>query len=343
VRFSFSAEQQILAESAEQWGRQQSGHGLTRAAVAGKAVPVGDLWAEMSELGWLGVTIPDEAGGSGGSLVDACIVAEALARHLVPVPYVGNAVIAAAGLRALGSDQGPLADLAAGTRRFSVVLGEDLGWPPTSDSGLAWEWTEGDALLVVDDGALSPRPDLEVCPLPTVDLLRRTARVEQLPRRPIPGGAAVDRFLATARVGLSALLLGMMDGALRRTVEYAQNRRQFGRAIGSFQAVQHLCAEMLVDTEAARSAVYGAAWAVEHAPPARAATAAATAKAWCASAAVRVCEAAMQVHGGIGMTWECDMHLYLRASHLVGAAFCPGHADLDLVADARFGHREGLR
>src|SRR5687768_2949672 len=143
VRFSLSSEQQLLAQSADQWAHQQSDHGFTRAAVAGKAVPLGDLWGQIAELGWLGLTIPEETGGSGGSLVDACIVAEALARHLVPVPYVGNAVIAAAGLRTLGADQGLLADLAAGARRFSVVLGDDLDWPPSSDTGLAWEWTEG--------------------------------------------------------------------------------------------------------------------------------------------------------------------------------------------------------
>jgi hypothetical protein len=224
-----------------------------------------------------------------------------------------------------------------------VVLGEDLCWPPSSERGVAWEWTEGDTLLVAGDAGLSPRPDLQVSPVLTVDLVRPTGLVDQLPQSRPPSGAEADRFLATARVGVSALLLGMMDGALRRTAHYAQNRRQFGRAIGSFQAVQHLCAEMLVDTEAARSAVYGAAWAVEHAAPARAVTAAATAKAWCAAAAVRVCEAAMQIHGGIGMTWECDMHLYLRACHLVRAAFSPGPGDLDLVADALFDRREGLR
>jgi len=343
VRFSLSSEQQLLAQSAEQWARQQSDHGFARAAVAGKAVPFGDLWGQIAELGWLGLTVPEEAGGSGGSLVDACIVAEALARHLVPVPYVGNAVIAAAGLRTLGADQGLLADLAAGSRRFSVVLGDDLDWPPSSDTGLAWEWTEGDALLVPDDGGLSARSDLEARPFETVDLIGSTARVSQLPVRPERSGAAVDGFLAAARVGVSALLLGVMDGALQRTVGYAKNRRQFGRAIGSFQAVQHLCAEMLVDTEAARSALYGAAWAGEHSPPAQAATAAATAKAWCASAAVRVCETAMQVHGGIGMTWECDMHLYLRASHLARAAFGSRSADFDLIANALFARREGLR
>jgi alkylation response protein AidB-like acyl-CoA dehydrogenase len=344
VRFSLSPEQEMLADSAGQWAREQAENGVVRAAVAGKPVPVDDLWARLGDLGWLGIAVPEEAGGSGGSLIDACLVVEALSRHLVPIPYAGNAVIAVAGLRLLGTEGSLLAEIAAGTRRCSVVLAEDLAWPPSSGTGVAWDWTDGDTLLVLGDAGLGPASGVEASASPSVDLTRSLGRATGLsPGRAPSGGEAAETFVAWARVATGAVLLGAMDGAFRAAVDYARGRHQFGRAIGSFQAVQHLCAEMLVDVEAARSALYGAAWAVEHASPAEAARAASVAKIWCGAAAVRVCETAMQVHGGIGMTWECDAHLHGRACHLARAAFGTELADLDVVAQALFGAQGGAR
>lgn len=338
MEFSFSPEQQLLAEAANQWGAEQARAGVARAAVAGKPVPLPELWSEMAHLGWLGVIVPEECGGSGGSLVDACLIVEALSRHLVPLPYAGNALVAVAGLRLFGGDPALLAELAAGTARYAVAVGEDLRWPPAKPTGIAWEWTEGDRILVLGESGFVPAEAADARPRPSVDFTRSLATVTGLPG-PTPAGEAGEVFLAWARVATGAALVGAMDGSSRAAVEYAKGRQQFGRPIGSFQAVQHLCSEMLVDTEAARSALYGAAWAVEHAPPHEAAKAAAMAKAWCASAAVRVCETAMQVHGGMGMTWECDGHLYLRASHLAAAAFGGEAAALDAVADALFTER----
>jgi alkylation response protein AidB-like acyl-CoA dehydrogenase len=108
-------------------------------------------------------------------------------------------------------------------------------------------------------------------------------------------------------------------------VQHARTRQQFGTAIGTFQAVQHLCADMLVDVESARSALYGAAWSVERLDSERGAWAAAVAKAWCGRAAVRACENAVQVFGGMGITWECDVHLHLRAAHQAAASFGSDH------------------
>ncbi|GAC1419366.1 MAG: hypothetical protein NVSMB57_13730 [Actinomycetota bacterium] len=131
------------------------------------------------------------------------------------------------------------------------------------------------------------------------------------------GGAtqAVARMRDRAAVALAAEATGVADAVVRRSVAYAHERQQFGRAIGSFQAISHKCADMLVATESARSTTYYAAWAVDEGAP-DANLACATAKACAASAAVRVCEEGIQVHGGIGFTWEHDMHLYYRRAKL---------------------------
>jgi alkylation response protein AidB-like acyl-CoA dehydrogenase len=113
-----------------------------------------------------------------------------------------------------------------------------------------------------------------------------------------------------------------MRATLELAVNYAREREQFGVKIGSFQAVKHLCADMLVDTESSHSIAYGAAALVAQSPdPVAAARSAACAKAWCGEAAIRVCEGAIQVHGGIGFTWESPLHLYLRAAHVLRASF----------------------
>jgi alkylation response protein AidB-like acyl-CoA dehydrogenase len=128
---------------------------------------------------------------------------------------------------------------------------------------------------------------------------------------------------------------------MQTALDHVANRQQFGRSIGSFQAVQHLCADMLVDVESSRTATYGAAWAVDHRPPAEALSAAATAKAWAGTAGRRVCETALQLHGGMGYTWECDVHLYLRTTLLLGAALGGEDGALDLVADGLFAEETG--
>ena len=122
---------------------------------------------------------------------------------------------------------------------------------------------------------------------------------------------AVDDLVNRGAVGTAAQLLGGASAMLEAATEYAKNRQQFGRPIGSFQAIKHRCADMLVDVECMRSVLYWAAWCVEEGTPDRS-IAASSAKAWCADAGVRVIETALQVFGGIGFTWEHDGHLYLK-------------------------------
>jgi alkylation response protein AidB-like acyl-CoA dehydrogenase len=133
----------------------------------------------------------------------------------------------------------------------------------------------------------------------------------------------VQRHVDVGSVAYAAELLGLAQRALDMSVEYARERVQFGRPIGSFQAVKHRCADMLVDVEGMRSSVYWAAWCVAAGDP-DASVAASTTKCWCSDAASRVMASALQVHGGIGFTWEHDIHLYLKRSHLDGLAFGDG-------------------
>jgi alkylation response protein AidB-like acyl-CoA dehydrogenase len=134
------------------------------------------------------------------------------------------------------------------------------------------------------------------------------------------GPDAVTRHHDVGAVAYSAELLGIAQRMLDAAVDYAKERVQFGKPIGSFQAVKHRCADMLVDVEGMRSAVWWAAWCVSVDHP-DASVAASTAKSWCSEAGLRVCESALQVHGGIGFTWECDVHLYLKRAQLDGIAF----------------------
>jgi alkylation response protein AidB-like acyl-CoA dehydrogenase len=335
VQFAFSAEEQLLCDTARSFARERFGPAAARAALAGTWDLPG-VWKEMADLGWLGVLVPEEHGGIGGSLVDAVILIEELNRALAPVPYAGNAVLVAAALRLFAPpDAAALqGELAAGARSC-LVLSESLEWPVRSARGVAWQWTPDSSALVADGVSFERIEAGRVSPLASQDLLHRCASVQGI--APAHAGAEdserAQRFVAHAQVASAAALVGAMAGALDLSVAHASQREQFGQKIGAFQAVRHLCSDMLVDLEASRSALYGAAWAVDHLEARAGARMAAIAKAWCAASARRVCENAVQVHGGIGCTWESDLHLYVRLAHVEAQALGGRNAALDTVAD----------
>ena len=173
-----------------------------------------------------------------------------------------------------------------------------------------------DELVVVDLSGIERTPE------PAMDQTRELAWItlDHAPAQTVGGAAVVAAHLDRGAVYHSAEMLGGAEAVMNLAVDYAKNRRQFGRPIGSFQAVKHRCADMLVDVEGMRSAVYHAAWAIGAQHP-DASVAAATAKIWCSDAAVRVAESALQVHGGIGFTWDVDVHLYLKRAQLDQTAF----------------------
>ena len=342
MRFALTEEHEALAVTAGRWAEAEFGASRLRQVAAGQPLDTGRVWSQLAEFGWSGILVPEELGGSNGTVLDGCLIAEQLSRHLVPVPFVGPALVAAtaADLLAATERERVLTDLAEGSATYALVLDEQLRWPPLAGPGRAFEWLPGAGLLQPGGAGLAVAHDA-ASSVPCQDLLRHVGQV------PLTGGGSplegpvVDRVLAVAHVGLAAALVGSMSGAMATALEHVKSREQFGRTIGSFQAVQHLCADMLVDVESSRTATYGAAWLVDNAPTDEALLAGATAKAWCAAAARRVCETAIQLHGGMGYTWECDAHLYLRSALFCADAFGGEQGALEAVAASVFAQTDG--
>ncbi|MDX6730746.1 MAG: hypothetical protein QOC54_694 [Baekduia sp.] len=285
-------------------------------------------WAAICALGWPALLIAEEHGGLGLGVVELAVVQEELGAALAPSPFLST-VVAAALVAEAGSDEQRarwLPALAAGEARGAVAtLREDGGWTAVPDA-------DGADVLVVRDGkgwALAEAAAVE--PVEALDPTRRLWRVQagaELERLPGDGARASD----VAAVALAAESVGVARRALDMAVQYAKEREQFGRPIGAYQAVSHACAQMLLEVEGARSAVMFAAWALD-ASPEEAALAAAMAKAYASDAGWRVPAAALQVLGGIGFTWEHDLHFWLKRGRANAAAWGDGRWHRARVAD----------
>jgi len=282
-----------------------------------------DLWKAMVDQGWLGVELAEGDGGLGLGAVETAVLLEELGRAVAPVPYLQSVLALGALARAGRSDW--VERLVGGDAVGCVVWRPDAPViaGPLADVAVV---VAGSALVAIDlEGR---RPDRQ----PAMDLTRPLGwlTVDPAQGEVIGDAAAIEALLDRGAVGHSAELLGAAQRVLDMSVAYAKDREQFGRPIGSFQAVKHRCADMLVDVEGMRSAVYWAAWCVG-AGHLDASVAASTAKVWCADAGTRVMASGLQVHGGIGFTWEHDLHLYLKRAQLDAVSF----------GDASF-HRERL-
>jgi alkylation response protein AidB-like acyl-CoA dehydrogenase len=338
MEFALSEEQEALLETAREWAADESQPTARNSADSGPDAQgrFQKSWQQLAELGFLGILVPVDHGGAGGSLLDAVLVAQEVSARLITIPYSGTAILAASAAQLVtDSDQRGqmLAEIAAGARVVSLLLDRQLRWPPAEGEGIAWEWRPGAQILAPDGQGLAPSSSFAAEPIECEDLSRSLAvvRGDWTPFRH-RDPAALHRFRATALVATTAALVGYMTVSLELAVTHARTREQFGKPIGTFQAIGHLCADMLVDLESSRTALYGAAWAVDNLPPAMALRSAAIARGWACTAAKRVCESTIQVHGGMGFTWECDAHLYLRAATLAADAFAGERGALDIVA-----------
>jgi alkylation response protein AidB-like acyl-CoA dehydrogenase len=280
------------------------------------------LWREIVELGWPGIAVAEQYGGQGLGAVELAVLLEELGYACAATPFLSTAVAASA-IQAGGSDEQRerwLPGLATGE------LTAGVGIP-----GLVADGHGADVVVLIDDdGArVVASPDSEE--LVTIDPTRRFATVHA-PGEPL-GADVADRV----RAAVAAELVGVCQRALEMTLEYVKERKQFGVAVGSFQAVAHRCAQMLLHTESVRSTAYYAAWAAD-AEPSRLPEAGALAAAAAATAGREVAASAIQAHGGIGFTWEADVHwLYKRAEvdrSLLGGAK-RHHAVLARVAAER--------
>ena len=277
------------------------------------------LWRELGELGWPGIAVAEEHGGQGLGVVELAILLEELGFALAVTPFLGTA-LAAAVLEQGGSD--------AQRERWlpGLAAGELVGAVGTARDGVAELVADGataDVLVLVEaDGSarVAARAEAQVEPVAAIDPTRRYARV-RADGEALTGdvAAGVDR----ATVAVAAELVGVCQRALEMTLAYVKERKQFDTPVGAYQAVSHRCAAMLRETEGARSATYFAAWTAD-AEPQRLREGASLAKVAASGAGREVTASAIQAHGGIGFTWEADVHwLYKRAqldSVLLGGA-----------------------
>jgi alkylation response protein AidB-like acyl-CoA dehydrogenase len=251
-------------------------------------------WSELAELGWLGVSVGEEQGGAGLGFLEEAVLIEELGRALYPGPYFSTVALA---LPALSPEQ--QSEVAAGEARWSAEvdgLVPDLA---------AVDWVVRDGNAARSQGQT----------LPTMDSTRRLGRLAPEAEAGPPVGA-VDRPRVLAALAVEAV--GVAQRALELGVEHAGTRTQFGRPIGVYQAVSHRLADTYVETELARSLAYWAAWCVAESDR-QAAVAAPAAKSFAADAAVAACERAIQVHGGIGFTWEHVLHRYYKRAQWIQA------------------------
>jgi alkylation response protein AidB-like acyl-CoA dehydrogenase len=304
------------------------------------------LWRRIVEHGWTGIIVDEARGGMGLGLVEMAVAAEEMGRALLPGPLFSS-VFLAGPLLQKGDHSVLLAPLCEGRKRATVaMLEESARW---DSDGVAMQIAggriTGRKLLVPDAGASdyllcvarcgrelaiacvpAAGEGIAVRLMPSIDRTRPLyavefdrARVDVLSTGEA-AQKALDHALDVATVALAAEMVGGMQRVLEITVEYAKTRKQFGKPIGQFQAVQHQCADMLLMTESARSAAYYAAWALnEGRPDAR--TAVSVAKSYASDAYREVGNRGIQVHGGMGFTWENDLHLYYRRAKASEIAF----------------------
>jgi len=313
MNFDFTDEQRTIKATARELLAERSPFERVRAAAeAGRYDDA--LWRELCELGWPGIAVAEEHGGQGLGTVELAVLLEELGYAVAAVPLLGSALAALAIEQAGDGEQRArwLPGLASGE------LTGALGGVRDAIADAA----DADVIVLVEAGAprVVARADADVEVIDAIDPTRRYARVRG--DGPALGGD-VDAALGRAGGAVAAEVVGVCQRALDMTVAYVSERRQFGVPVGSFQAVSHRCAEMLLRTEGARSAAYFAAWAAGAAPE-RLAEACGMACVAAGEAGVEVTGSAIQAHGGIGFTWEADVHwLFKRAqmdAALLGSA-----------------------
>ncbi len=358
--FDLSADQVLLRDGARDLLDGYAGPAQVRAHLASAEPYDRALWSAMAEQGWLAVAVPEDRGGLGLGWVEVAVLVGEVGAHTAPAPLTPTLVA----LAALVEAEAP-ADAHA-EAVDAMAAGESIGavaWTALDDAVAV----DGDAGAVTLTGRLGPveaasvadrvvvvtptdvflveldtdtRPPAE----PAMDLTRTLSwfDLDATPAIRLGGRAHADRLTALGAVASSAELLGGADRVLAMSTEYAKDRVQFGAPIGSFQAVKHRCADMLVDVEGMRSTTWYGAWAVATDDDG-AAMAASTAKVWCHDASKRVMASGLQVHGGIGFTWEHDLHLFIKRAQVAQLAFGDAsHHRRRLAVELRARVDEGL-
>jgi len=331
--FALSAEQRLLQDSITGLLERVAPLARVRAFAEGNEPTALDIWTALTDLGATGVLVGEAHGGLGLSVLDAALIAEALGAFVAPAPFLASAVLAPLAIAQAGSPAQRdewLPKLAAGKVIAGVAMQEAVagardGAGVTAENGrltgtslFAIDAPGADVLIVADgSGSLhlvsAEAENVQISPLATIDQTRRLAEVRLAGARaePLAAKGALARLRDAAFVVLAADMLGASQAMLDKAVAYAKERRQFGRPIGSFQAVKHLCAEMAAELEPARALVWYAAYAFD-AVPAEAPLMAAHAKAHLAEISRFIARTATEVHGGIGFTDLLGLHFWFK-------------------------------
>ena len=332
MQFGLTETQQVLKNSAREFFSAVCPIAEVRRLMETDTAYDAALWQNMAHQGWTGIIFDEEYGGLGLGLVEMAVALEEMGRALLPGPYLSTVLLAGVAIDAAGNPAQKrkyLSRISMGEAHATLALLEaDARWDPGAVQLDAQPTLEGFALngrkmFVPDLGLfIVPRgaPGLKISPLPAMDETRKLYQVafedvavaeDDFLAIGDSARDALERALAVATVALTAEMVGGMQRVMEIAVEYAKARKQFGKPIGQFQAVQHLCADMLLLTESSRSAAYYAAWALQERAP-EAGVAVSIAKAYASDAYREVGNRAIQVQGGMGFTWENNVHLYYK-------------------------------
>jgi acyl-CoA dehydrogenase len=337
MNFQFSDEAEALRDQARKFLDDKSGREKARAVMNAQSGHDAALWAEIVALGWTALRIPEEHGGLGLSVLELCVLAEEVGRALSPVPFSSSVLLATEALIQAGTDAQKakwLPKLADGTAIGAVALSEGTSAPgtrsklstsagtvsgvkaPVADAALAdfFIVSGPDGMMIVEKGA-----GVTVEVVDTIDLVRRAARVtfDKAPAEAMAGGiSALDDFLHSSAILLAFEGLGGAEASMEMATHYAKERVAFGRKIGGYQAVKHRLADMYIKNQLARSHAYYGAWALLTGAP-ELALAAAGARVAALDAFQFAAEENVQLHGGIGFTWESDCQFYYRRARTV--------------------------
>jgi alkylation response protein AidB-like acyl-CoA dehydrogenase len=352
MQFGLSESQEFLKDSARKFFAGECPSAETRRLMETDTAYDAALWSKLTDQGYTGIIFPEEYGGVGLGKVELMLLMEEAGRALLPGPFFSTVVLAGSVLDAIASPARKkkyLAPICRGEARATVaILEASASWNPrdvqltaannklTGEKLFVSDAAVADFILVVARNGVfivnAKAPGLRITRMSAMDLTRKlyVVQFKDTPAELLGSTSELASAFDIASAALAAELVGGMQRTLDITVEYAKTRKQFGKPIGMFQAVQHQCADMYLETESARSAVYYAGWALEeNAPDASAAVS--IAKMYASDAGRTVGNRGIQIHGGMGFTWENDVHLYYRRAKASENAF----------GDATF-HRERL-
>jgi alkylation response protein AidB-like acyl-CoA dehydrogenase len=355
MNFDLTDDQRAIKRTANEFLASRYRLEVVRELAEGERGFTDDAWRELAELGWPGVIVPEGHGGLGLGVVELLVIQEEMGYALAPSPLFST-VAAALLLVAAGTEEQRarwLPALAAGETRGTVAIwDEHSGSAPDRSEVEAPDGSVSATKVAVPDAAAAEfvilagadgghflvqmgAPGVQITPEKALDPTRKlfTVRLDEAPAEPLAAGRgdAVAHAYAAIVTALAAENVGVAQRAMEMAVAYAKDRRQFDRPIGSYQAVSHRCAQMLLEVEGARSLSLWAGWALDH-EPSTAARAASMAKAYASDAGFRVAASALQVHGGIGFTWEHDLHFFLKRAKANAHAFGDARWHRDRVA-----------